>query len=203
MPYANQSLEAQRTRLNAWREAKWHKDHPNGEIRRKRASSFADQSPKAKRARRRARAQTPKCKAARLMQQRNPEVRARRKAKRRVYHQTPERKAAMTVREQTPKVRAQHLASTHKMPIEIPNRPRPENCECCGGAPNKTLHFDHCHDTGRFRGWCCHGCNTGQVDGFIDSPRRLRLRALFLERPFQSGPINWAYPGKKRNRKSA
>ena len=93
---------------------------------------------------------------------------------------------------QTPEGIARKTANLHKMPIEIPNRPRPENCECCGEASNKALHFDHCHDTGRFRGWCCHVCNT--CHGIADNPRRLRLRALYVERPFQPGPINWAYP---------
>jgi hypothetical protein len=28
----------------------------------------------------------------------------------------------------------------------------------------------------------------------MDNPKRLRLRALYLERPFQVGLIQWAYP---------
>jgi hypothetical protein len=44
---------------------------------------------------------------------------------------------------------------------EIPTRPRPDGCEICGGtSPNGTqLHFDHCHETGIFRGWLCNRCN--------------------------------------------
>jgi hypothetical protein len=33
----------------------------------------------------------------------------------------------------------------------------------CGGPPNGHggLHFDHCHETGLFRGWLCSKCNSG------------------------------------------
>lgn len=37
--------------------------------------------------------------------------------------------------------------------------PRPDACEVCGVTPKKTLHFDHDHATGKFRGWLCHNCN--------------------------------------------
>lgn len=58
---------------------------------------------------------------------------------------------------------------TKNMPA--PTRPRPDVCECCGGAElekntrgvspvPKSLALDHCHDTNRFRGWLCRKCNT-------------------------------------------
>ena len=34
-----------------------------------------------------------------------------------------------------------------------------ELCAICGCEGRLTL--DHCHDTGRLRGWLCSGCNTG------------------------------------------
>ena len=46
--------------------------------------------------------------------------------------------------------------------VEAPTRPKPESCECCGGPPTKKgLVEDHCHETGKFRGWLCSPCNTG------------------------------------------
>jgi hypothetical protein len=50
-----------------------------------------------------------------------------------------------------------------RLGLPAPSRPMPTTCECCGGAPNgqgRTLHYDHCHVTGAFRGWLCASCNT-------------------------------------------
>lgn len=45
---------------------------------------------------------------------------------------------------------------------EAAGRPRPDHCECCGKPETgKALAFDHCHDTGAFRGWLCSNCNVG------------------------------------------
>ena len=33
-------------------------------------------------------------------------------------------------------------------------------CECCGKTDER-LHWDHCHDTKKHRGWICGNCNTG------------------------------------------
>lgn len=43
-----------------------------------------------------------------------------------------------------------------------PTRPCPELCECCGRppSPKRVLALEHCHETGKFRGWLCHRCNT-------------------------------------------
>jgi hypothetical protein len=156
-----------------------------------------------------ARYQTPEYKEAQRARSRTPEYRAwqrtyqqtpERKEAARAYQQTPEAKAARRVQRQTPEAKAARrmpeykarmLASYYKMPIEIPNHPMPDRCECCGEKSNWTLHLDHCHDTGRFRGWCCVRCNTCR--GIADNAKLLRLRALYIERPFQAGPVNWAY----------
>jgi hypothetical protein len=67
------------------------------------------------------------------------------------------------------------------------SRPRPELCECCAMSPaeGKTLHWDHDHATGKFRGWLCPDCNIAL--GFArDSPYRLLLMVDYLQRSRQS-----------------
>lgn len=43
--------------------------------------------------------------------------------------------------------------------IPTPTRPEPKACECCGLPATRTLHVDHDHTTGEFRGWLCQQCN--------------------------------------------
>jgi hypothetical protein len=40
--------------------------------------------------------------------------------------------------------------------------------------------YDHSHDTGEFRGWLCHHCNTA-IGLMKDNPILLRLAAEYLE----------------------
>ena len=37
--------------------------------------------------------------------------------------------------------------------------PHNGKCDCCGEASK--LYLDHCHKTGKFRGWLCNNCNVG------------------------------------------
>lgn len=61
---------------------------------------------------------------------------------------------------------------------EIAGRPRPEKCELCSEVA--IVRFDHCHNSGNFRGWLCDRCNRtlGQVK---DDPSLLRRMADYLE----------------------
>ncbi len=40
---------------------------------------------------------------------------------------------------------------------EVAGRKKPEQCEICGAFGK--IEYDHCHETGKFRGWICHRCN--------------------------------------------
>jgi len=58
-------------------------------------------------------------------------------------------------------------------------RPRPEKCEACGRPGD--IHFDHCHLTGKFRGWICESCNLA-LGKMNDDPDLLRRLASYVER---------------------
>ena len=72
---------------------------------------------------------------------------------------------------------------------DLAGRPRPEFCEVCGRPPDKgkSLHYDHCHQKGHFRGWICRGCNLtlGYVDH--DPALLLKLHALLIRA--KDGPV--------------
>ena len=55
-------------------------------------------------------------------------------------------------------------------------RPRPKFCEVCDRPPDngKSLHYDHCHDRGHFRGWICRGCNL--TLGYVNHDPALLLK---------------------------
>jgi Recombination endonuclease VII len=58
-----------------------------------------------------------------------------------------------------------------------PTRPCPATCEVCGSPPGKrTLHLDHDHMTGTFRGWLCSGCNT--AIGLLKDDTRIVARLM-------------------------
>lgn len=43
-----------------------------------------------------------------------------------------------------------------------PPYPCPDACEACGRKQTRRkLNLDHCHETGKFRGWLCDYCNRG------------------------------------------
>ena len=64
-------------------------------------------------------------------------------------------------------------------------RPRPDRCEVCNEAGywrGRSPHivFDHCHATGKPRGWLCDRCN--KLLGLVkDNPVLLRKLTAYLE----------------------
>lgn len=74
-------------------------------------------------------------------------------------------------------------SNRRRMGMPAPTRSCPEFCECCGGRPNGkgTLHLDHDHKTGKFRGWLCYLCNTGL--GKLGDDREGLMKAMvYLEK---------------------
>ena len=61
-------------------------------------------------------------------------------------------------------------------------RPKPSVCEICrGNGGHHGICFDHCHATGKFRGWICDRCN--KVLGLVgDEAELLRKMVEYLER---------------------
>lgn len=55
---------------------------------------------------------------------------------------------------------------------------RPEQCQACGKGGD--ICFDHCHKSGKFRGWLCRGCNAA-AGCAGDSASTLRKLAAYLE----------------------
>lgn len=95
-----------------------------------------------------------------------PHVKAQRRVAenaRRVRHRSRllelERQRRLRNRES---IRAQSRESgRRKRQAPLPTRPPTARCECCARPAKTTLHLDHCHTTGLFRGWLCARCNLG------------------------------------------
>jgi hypothetical protein len=70
-----------------------------------------------------------------------------------------------------------------KAGLPEPLYPVTENCECCGKKleGGKKTHLDHCHKTGRFRGWLCNRCNRG-LGYFDDCIEGLERAIAYLKR---------------------
>lgn len=66
-------------------------------------------------------------------------------------------------------------------------------CDSCG-QKHKFLHLDHDHETGRFRGWLCPGCNLAAGSLKDDVLRALMLAAYISEVtdsiPYEL-PLSW------------
>ena len=57
---------------------------------------------------------------------------------------------------------------------EWPPKPSDGKCQCCGEV--RRLVADHCHKTGRWRGWICQWCNRGLgfLGDTLDTVQKLR-----------------------------
>lgn len=96
---------------------------------------------------------------------RRPEVAEKLRADRRRYvAENPDKIKAQNADYKTrcgDKKRAQNrLHRRRKLGLPEPTRPEPAACECCGRSTKIALSLDHCHETGKFRGWLCYSCNS-------------------------------------------
>lgn len=53
-------------------------------------------------------------------------------------------------------------------------------CQVCSKDVGHSICLDHCHKTGKFRGFLCNGCNLA-LGSVGDDPERLRKLAAYLE----------------------
>ncbi len=70
-----------------------------------------------------------------------------------------------------------------KAGLPLPTRPVPDHCENCKRyvPDGKGMHLDHCHLTGKFRGWLCNRCNRG-LGYFDDCVGGLQQAIEYLKR---------------------
>lgn len=76
---------------------------------------------------------------------------------------------------------AQYRRESADPKIRAAGRLRPTVCDACKLPSKRTLHFDHSHTTGAFRGWLCSGCNSA-LGMAKDNPDTLRRLANYLEK---------------------
>jgi hypothetical protein len=169
--------------------AQWRNDNPEA-MEDKRAYQRAYYAKnKAKRSEDKKRAYAalaPEVKAERMAYQKQwvNDHREARLAIQRRYRERNRKQLARADREYsaTPEARQRIRARTAATLESLAGRPRPEVCDLCAGPPDegKSLHYDHCHQTGSFRGWLCRECNL-MLGNARDNPQRLRDGAAYLE----------------------
>ena len=94
------------------------------------------------------------------------------------------RRSAKWQRDNPERARAKNLAWRRKKDgLPEATRPAPLNCECCGCVLHggAQMHLDHCHKTGKFRGWLCNRCNRG-LGYFDDCIAGLERAIAYLKR---------------------
>lgn len=72
-----------------------------------------------------------------------------------------ENREASLVRSRAAYARAAALGKRYRKGIPSPTRKPPKKCELCAQKQRRNLSLDHCHYTGKFRGWLCTQCNIG------------------------------------------
>ncbi len=97
------------------------------------------------------------------------------------------RYASLSAREKE-RLRAYHRANLAAIRVArglpVPTRPAPAVCENCGKDPSgrwKQLALDHCHATGKFRGWLCGPCNLS-IGQLGDTVQALERATAYLRR---------------------
>lgn len=68
--------------------------------------------------------------------------------------------------------------------LPVPTRPCPDACENCDTPAwllTRSLALDHCHETGKFRGWLCSKCNAS-IGGLGDNEDGLLRAVAYLRR---------------------
>ena len=98
-----------------------------------------------------------------------------------------------------PEHKERHRQNVAKRIVDLETmagRPRPELCDACGGKPDKgrSMHFDHCHTHGHFRGWLCRECNLA-LGNVRDDPNRLLKLVAYLKRVARNHGDQFALPG--------
>ena len=107
--------------------------------------------------------------------QANPEKRALQLERWKQKHQERMQNDAAYIEKQRTKNREKNWKRKERMAGEA----MATHCEICSKKVNEIC-YDHCHQTGKFRGWLCHTCN--RVLGLAgDSPELLRKLAAYLE----------------------
>ena len=112
----------------------------------------------------------------------HPETREKSIAKYRASHadeiRETDRIAQARWRKQNPEKQRERMRRFHERAEtekeRLAGRARPTNCDLCGDAAIGQICFDHCHNSGKFRGWICDRCN--KVLGLIKDSRELLLK---------------------------
>lgn len=94
------------------------------------------------------------------------------------YREDEEYRQRVQERERT----RRHVQLVDEVPL------RTDACQICGATDSglsklgnkKSLHLDHDHATGRFRGWLCGHCNAG-IGMFRDDPELMGLAIEYLQ----------------------